>query len=51
MESRIICVIDKYISFLFGNRNEKDPEQKMYNKLLQLEGDEFLQIIKKNYKL
>jgi hypothetical protein len=40
MESRIICVIDKYISFLFGNRNEKDPEQKMYNKLLQLEGEE-----------
>ena len=40
MESRIICVIDKYISFLFGNRNEKDREQKMYNKLLQLEGDE-----------
>ena len=40
MESRIICVVDKYISFLFGNRNEKDPEQRIYNKLLQLEGDE-----------
>ena len=40
MESRIICVVDKYISFLFGDKNEKDPKQKMYNKLLQLEGEE-----------
>ena len=40
MESRIICVVDKFISFLFGNRNEYDPEQRIYNKLLQLEGEE-----------
>ena len=40
MESRIIYHIDKFISFLFGKENYNDPEQRIYNKLLRLEGDE-----------
>jgi len=40
MESRIIYTIDKFISFLFGEKNENDREQRIYNKLLQLEGEE-----------
>jgi hypothetical protein len=40
MESRIICHIEKYISYLFGENNPNDPEQRIYHKLLQLEGDE-----------
>jgi len=40
MESRIIYTIEKFIAFLFGEKNENDPEQKIYNKLLRLEGDE-----------
>lgn len=40
MESRIIYHIDKFIAFLFGKENYNDPEQRIYNKLLRLEGDE-----------
>ena len=40
MESRIIYHIEKYIAYLFGNNNENDPEQIIYNKLLRLDGDE-----------
>lgn len=40
MESRIIYHINNFVAFLFGEKNKKDPEQRMYNKLLQLEGDE-----------
>ena len=40
MESRIIYHIDKFISFLFGKENYNDPEQRIYNKLLRLEGEE-----------
>ena len=40
MESRIIYTIDKFIAFLFGEKNENDRDQRIYNKLLQLEGDE-----------
>jgi len=40
IETRYIYHFDKYISFLFGNRNENDPEQRIYNKLIQLEGEE-----------
>jgi len=32
--------IEKFISFLFGEKNESDPEQRIYNKLLRLEGEE-----------
>ena len=38
MESRIINHIDKYITFLFGGENHYDREQRIYNKLLRLEG-------------
>ena len=40
MESRIISHIDKYITFLFGGENHYDREQKLYKKLLRLEGEE-----------
>jgi hypothetical protein len=40
IEIEYIYHYDQFISFLFGNRNEKDPEQRIYNKLLQLEGNE-----------
>ena len=40
MESRIIYHIDKFIAYLFGKENYNDPEQRIYNKLLRLEGDE-----------
>ena len=40
MESRIVYHIDKFVAFLFGENNKKDPEQRIYNKLLHLEGDE-----------
>jgi len=40
MESRIIYHIEKFISHLLGEKNENDREQKIYNKLLRLEGDE-----------
>ena len=40
MESRIISQIDKFIAYLFGENNCNDPEQRIYNKLLRLEGNE-----------
>jgi hypothetical protein len=40
MESRIIYHVEKFIYFLFGEKNGYDPEQKIYNKLLSLEGEE-----------
>jgi hypothetical protein len=40
MESRIIYHIEKFISYLFGEKNENDADQKIYNKLLKLEGEE-----------
>ncbi len=40
MESRIISHVDKYITFLFGGENHYDREQKLYKKLLRLEGEE-----------
>jgi len=40
MESRIVYHMEKFVAFLFGEKNENDPEQKIYNKLIQLEGDE-----------
>jgi hypothetical protein len=40
MESRIIYHIEKYIAYLFGVNNVNDIEQSLYNKLLQLEGEE-----------
>ena len=40
MESRIIYHIEKFIIFLFGENNkEGDPEHRIYNKLLQLDGE------------
>ena len=38
MESRIIYHVEKYISYLFGGENDYDQEQRIYNKLLRLEG-------------
>jgi hypothetical protein len=40
MESRIIYHVEKYISYLFGRENDYDQEQRIYNKLLRLEGEE-----------
>jgi hypothetical protein len=40
METRIIYHIEKFISYLFGEKNENDADQKIYNKLLQLEGED-----------
>ena len=40
MESRIIYQIKKFVSYLFGEKNVNDPEQRIYNKLLRLEGEE-----------
>jgi hypothetical protein len=39
MESRIIYHIEKFIYYLLGGENENDREQRIYNKLLRLEGD------------
>jgi hypothetical protein len=40
MESRIVYHIEKYIAYLFGENNVNDTEQRIYNKLLRLEGEE-----------
>ena len=40
METQIIYHIEKFIAFLFGEKNPNDPEQRIYHKLLQLEGEE-----------
>jgi len=40
MEIKIQYHIEKFIAYLFGENNENDPEQKIYNTLLRLEGDE-----------
>jgi hypothetical protein len=50
IETRYIYHFDKYISFLFGNRNENDPEQRIYNKLIKLEGEELDDWINKKIK-
>ena len=40
IENQYIHHINLFLSFIFGVNNENDPEQRIYNKLLQLEGDE-----------
>jgi hypothetical protein len=40
MEIKIQYNLDKFVSFLFGEKNENDPQQRIYNKLLRLEGEE-----------
>jgi succinate dehydrogenase flavin-adding protein (antitoxin of CptAB toxin-antitoxin module) len=50
MESRIIYHIDKFVSYLFGENNYNDPEQRIYNKLLRLEGDELEDWMNKKIK-
>jgi hypothetical protein len=40
MESRIIYHIDKFVAFLFGEKNKNDKQQRIYNKLLRLEEQE-----------
>jgi succinate dehydrogenase flavin-adding protein (antitoxin of CptAB toxin-antitoxin module) len=50
MESRIICHIDKFVAFLFGENNYNDPEQRIYNKLLCLEGKELENWVNKKLK-
>jgi hypothetical protein len=32
--------MEKFVAFLFGEQNDNDSEQKIYNKLLRLEGEE-----------
>jgi hypothetical protein len=40
IECKLIYHYDQFILYLFGKRNGNDPEQRIYNKLLQLEGEE-----------
>jgi hypothetical protein len=40
METKIIYHIEKFITYIFGEKNENDREQRIYNKLLRLEGEE-----------
>ena len=40
MENKIHYHVDKFVAFLFGANNDNDLEQRIYNKLLCLEGDE-----------
>ena len=40
MEQNIQYNIDKFVAFLFGKDNENDPEQRIYNKLLWLQGEQ-----------
>ena len=39
MEPRFIYHIDKFIIFLLGKKNDNDPDQQIYNKLLEFEGE------------
>ena len=50
MESRIVYHMEKFVAFLFGEKNENDPEQRIYNKLLRLEGEELESWINKKLK-
>ena len=50
LEIHYIHHFDKFVSFLFGNRNENDPEQRIYNKLLQLEGEELNEWVNQKIK-
>jgi hypothetical protein len=40
MESRIIYHVEKFVAFLFGGENPYDTEQRIYDKLLRLDGEE-----------
>ena len=40
IEIQYIHNFEKFIAFLFGEKNGNDPEQRIYHKLLQLEGEE-----------
>ena len=40
MENRIVYHMEKFVAYLFGEKNINDPEQRIYNKLLRLEGQE-----------
>jgi hypothetical protein len=50
LEIHYIHHFDQFVSFIFGNRNENDPEQRIYNKLLQLEGEELDDWVNKKIK-
>ena len=50
MESKIIYHIEKFIIFLLGKKNENDPDQQIYNKLLELDGDELEAWVNGNLK-
>jgi hypothetical protein len=40
METKIQYLVDNFVAFLFGETNDNDLEQRIYNKLLRLEGEE-----------
>jgi len=40
MEQNIKYHVDKFVAFFFGKENKNDPEQRIYNKLLWLEGEQ-----------
>ena len=40
IENKYIHHINLFLSFIFGEKNENDPDQTIYNKLLRLEGEE-----------
>jgi hypothetical protein len=50
MESRIIYHIEKFISYLLGENNENDREQRVYAKLLQLEGEKLEDWMNEKFK-
>ena len=50
MESRIVYHIERFVAFLFGVKNVNDPEQRIYNKLLRLEGEELENWMNKKVK-
>lgn len=50
IEIQYISHFDKFIAFLFGEKNVNDREQKIYNKLLQLEGEELKEWVQEKLK-
>ena len=50
MESRIINHIENFISYLLGENNENDREQRVYHKLLHLEGEKLEDWMNKKFK-
>jgi hypothetical protein len=50
IEIQYIHHFDKFITFLLGEKNVNDPEQRIYNKLLELEGEELERWVQEKLK-